>query len=177
MQKNGVLVRCFDEWFTVCLQKLPLKIKMRLSAQSKSDLGCFDPDLIDIYWFAFTKWSWPLGPQPNHTKVGWAPKSHPIICIKVGWARNAHPIKRTKVAWALGAHPTFFIANATYKWPEPQVPGPLIIWFGCGPKGHDHFVKATNIYLWGLGQNIPDHFYFAPKCAFLFSRAISVNKL
>ena len=77
MQKNGVLVRCFGEWFTVCLQKLPLKIKMRLSAQSKSDLGCFDPDLIDIYWFAFTKWSWPLGPQPNHTKVVWAPKAHP----------------------------------------------------------------------------------------------------
>ena len=54
--------------------------------------------------------------------IGWVPKSHPIIYIKVGWARNAHPIKRTKVAWALGDHPSFFIANETYKWPEPQVP-------------------------------------------------------
>jgi hypothetical protein len=39
--------------------------------------------------------------------IGWAPKSHPIICIKVGWARNAHPIKCLKVEWAFDAHSTF----------------------------------------------------------------------
>ena len=39
--------------------------------------------------------------------IGWAPKSHPIICIKVGWAPSAHPIKHLKVGWDFGAHPTF----------------------------------------------------------------------
>ena len=99
---------------------------MRPSAQSKSGLGCFDPDLIDIYWFAFTKWSWPLGPQPNHTKVVWTPKVQttrrysfdiekwggpqsptPNFVHFMGWAFDAHPTFRYFIGWALGAHPTF----------------------------------------------------------------------
>ena len=78
---------------------------MRPSAQSKSGLGCFDPDLIDIYWFAFTKWSWPLGPQPNHTKVGWAFDSHPTFRYFIGWALGAHPTFMQIIGWDFGAHP------------------------------------------------------------------------
>ena len=114
---------------------------MRPSAQSKSGLGCFDPDLIDIYWFAFTKWSWPLGPQPNLTKSGVGPKVPPYFYVnyRVGlWGPPHFSISNEyrRVVWTFGVQTTF-------------------VGFGCGPQGHDHFVKANQYISMRSGSKHP----------------------
>ena len=82
---------------------------MRLSAQSKSGLGCFDPDLIVVLdWLckpvvalgattkSYDNWSGHLRSRPF---VG-------FVCDKnVGWASNAHATFKHFIGWAFRAHP------------------------------------------------------------------------
>ena len=82
---------------------------MRTSAQSKSGLGRFDPDLIVVLdWLckpvvalgattkSYDNWSGHLRPRPLvgfvcNKKVGWAPRAQATLVRIMGWARNAHP--------------------------------------------------------------------------------------
>ena len=96
---------------------------MRPSAQSKSGMGRFDPDLIVVLdWFgklvvalgattkSYDNWSGHLRPRPLvgfvcDKKVGGAPKSHPTFKCFIGWALGAHPTFMQIIGWDFWAHP------------------------------------------------------------------------
>ena len=96
---------------------------MRLSAQSKSNPGRFDPDHIDILarfykmvvalgatTKSYDKWSGYLRFRPLvgfvcDKNVGWTPKSHPTFKCFIGWALGAHPTFMQIIGWDFGAHP------------------------------------------------------------------------
>ena len=82
---------------------------MRPSAQSKSGLGRFDPDLIVVLdWLckpvvalgatskSYDNWSGHLRSRPLvgfvcNKKVGGAPRAQATLVRFMWWARNAHP--------------------------------------------------------------------------------------
>ena len=101
--------------------------------------------------------------------IGWAPKSHPIICIKVGWAPSAHPIKHLKVGWDFGAHPTFLSQTKPTNGLDLRCPDQLSYDLVVAPRATTS-LKSNPTQLRGLGQNVPDYFYFAPKGAFFICR-------
>ena len=96
---------------------------MRPSAQSKSGMGRFDPDLIVVLdWFgklvvvlgattkSYDNWSGHLRPRPLvgfvcDKKVEWAPKSHPTFKCFIVWALGAHPTFMQIIGWDFWAHP------------------------------------------------------------------------
>ena len=82
---------------------------MRPSAQSKSGLGCFDPDLIVVLdWLckpvvalgatskSYDNWSGHLRSRPLvgfvcDKNVGWVPRAQATLVRFMGWAFRAHP--------------------------------------------------------------------------------------
>ena len=55
MNKSGILEGCFEEWFTICLQKTSLQTKKRRRAHSRRGPGVFHPDLLSVL-FILTQW-------------------------------------------------------------------------------------------------------------------------
>ena len=123
---------------------------------------------------SYDKWSGYLRPRPLvgfvcNKNLGWAPKSHPIICIKVGWAPSAHPIKHLKVGWDFGAHPTFLSQTKPTSGLDLRCPDQLSYDLVVAPRATTGLQSQSNTTM-RSGQNVPDHFYFAPKGAFFICR-------
>ena len=105
--------------------------------------------------------------------IGWAPKSHPIICIKVGWAPSAHPIKHLKVGWDFGAHPTFLSQTKPTNGLDLRCPDQLSYDLVVAPRATTSLKHSYQV--WDVMPQAT--FVMHRKVLFLFARTIFVNKL